>query len=204
MKKSRKILAFLLAVVMLVGMTACAKGGGKAGGGASDGGASQGAVSGENSGKENGAPAEIKGETYETSLISALCPEGWMAFHKADFFEEYPDEPGDPHGLRIHKGAKEELDQLSTPGIQVDYYPEDTEMYDSKEFYEDAKELEPFTTGDYTWEGFSATSAGMKLMVLTVREPYQLEVTIFPELGDQTISLDDADVQAILSSITVK
>ena len=52
-----------------------------------------------------------------------------MAFHKADFFEEYPDEPGDPHGLRIHKGAKEELDQLSTPGIQVDYYPEDTELY---------------------------------------------------------------------------
>ena len=50
--------------------------------------------------------ADVKGEVYETSLISVLVPEGWMAFPSADIFDEYPDEPGDPHGVRIHKCEK--------------------------------------------------------------------------------------------------
>lgn len=178
-KKMRTVLATILAFGMIAGLTACDGGG--AGGG------------------------KVKGETYETSLMTFLVPDGWTAFPKADFFEQYPDEPGDPHGLRMHKGAKDEFDQFSTPGIQIDYFETETEMYDVKQLYEDAEDIEPFTTGDYTWEGFTATTADTDLIVIHAKEPHKINVNIFPSLGDkEKITLKDADVQAILSNIVVK
>ena len=173
----KKIISLFLTVLLTLSLTAC--------------------------GGEPKSPADVKGEVYETSLISVLVPEGWMAFPSADIFDEYPDEPGDPHGVRIHKGAKNEWSQFTTPGIQIEYTPADKQLMVLKDFYEDAEDLEPLTTGDYTWQGFSATSLSTKLLVLWVTEPYQIQISIFPEMGKKPITLQDADVQAILMSIKV-
>ena len=154
--------------------------------------------------KEGTEVAEIKGETYETSLLSVLVPEGWMAFPKADIFEEYPDEPGDPSGLLIYKGAQDDLDAFTKPGITIDYYPPEKTMVSPKSYYDDAKDLDPITTGEYTWEGFTATSLDKPLTVLSVTEPYQIQVSVWTDVDDGHISLEDADLQAILASLKIK
>ena len=189
-KKMSSLFAVLLTFGMVLGLTACGGDSGSGGGGGDSGSTSS---------------KKVTGEPFETSLMSALTPSGWMAFPKADYFGDYPDEPGDPHGIRLHKGAKEEFDQFTTPGIQIDYFEDGTEMYDTKLWYEDIEEMDPITTGDYTWEAFSTESEDTDIIVLSTTEPKQIQVTIFPTLGDKAkISLKDADVQAILSSIAIK
>lgn len=188
MKKTCKKMMVLLAV--LLAMTGCGK--------------SDSAGNAKGAAGEETKAVEIKGETYETSLLSVLVPEGWMAFPKADVFEDYPDEPGDPSGLLIYKDAKDDFDIFTKPGITIDYYTPDKTMVSPKSYYADAKDLEPITTGEYTWEGFTATSLDKPLAVLSMTEPYQIQVSVWTEMDDGKISLEDADLQAILASIKIK
>lgn len=109
--------------------------------------------------------------------ISVLIPDGWMAFSKSDFFEEYPDEPGDLSGLMIYKDAKDDWDQFTKPGL---------------------------TIGGCKWQGFTATSMEKPMAVVWTTEPNQIMVTCWLQADEGFISVDDADVQAILASITVK
>lgn len=183
MKKFYKALAITAMAVMTFSMAGCGS-----------------------SGSSSGAKTEaeqVKGEVYETSVMSVLVPDGWMVFPKADIFEEYPDEPGNPNGMQIYKGAEDEIDAFTKPGLTIDYYNSDTTMVSPKSYYSDAEDITPFTTGDYTWEGFTATSLDKPLTVLISNDP-QIQVSVWTDNDDGTISVDDADVQAILSSITIK
>ncbi len=150
------------------------------------------------------APVEIKGEIYETSMMSVLIPDGWMAFPKSDIFEEYPDEPGNPSGLLIYKGAKEEWDQFTKPGLTINYYTPDTTLVILKDYYDDVKDLKDMTIGGRTWQGFTATSLDTPVAVVWTTEPDQIEVNCWLQTDEGSISVDDADVQAILASITIK
>lgn len=141
---------------------------------------------------------------YESSLISAAVPEGWMAFPGADFFRNYPDEPGDPHVIRIHKGAVDEWDQFTTPGLQINYTESGSTMTVLKNIYQDVKDLEPVAIGDAVWQGFSAVSAGVPLTVLWITEPHQIQLFIWPQMEKGSVSLEDADVQKIIGSIKIK
>ena len=77
-------------------------------------------------------------------------------------------------------------------------------MEPMKELYEDAADLEPVTIGDYTWNGFTGTSLDTPIAVLWTGEQGsgQILVTLCLENGDK-ISLEDADVQAIIASIQI-
>lgn len=147
---------------------------------------------------------EVKGETYRTSKLSVLVPEGWKAFSKADIFDKYPGEQGDPTGVLIYKGAKDDLDVFRKPGITIDYYPPDSAMGALKDHYPDRKERQPVTTGPYTWERFSTVANDHPLTVLTVKEPHQIQVAVWEDVEKQKISLEDADLKAILASIKIK
>ena len=123
-------------------------------------------------------PADITGETFGDGNISALVPDGWMGFHGTDYFEEY-EEGYDPNVIQIAKGAKSEWDLLSTPYVMISYFgPDNPMMEPMKELYEESADIEPVTIGDYT------------------------QVMICLENGDK-ISLEDADVQAIIASINI-
>lgn len=67
----------------------------------------------------------------------------------------------------------------------------------------EAVDLEPVTIGDYTWNGFTGKSIGTPIAVLWTGEEGedQIQLTICLKNGDK-ISLEDADVQAIIASIT--
>lgn len=149
-------------------------------------------------------PADIRGETFDGGNVSALVPDGWMGFHGVDFLDEY-EEGYDPNVIQIYKGAKSELDQFSTPYVMISYYGPDNPTFEpSKDFYEEGADLEPVTLGDYTWKGFTAKSLDTPIAILWTGEEGsdQIQVMICLENGDK-ISLEDADVQAILASINV-
>ena len=149
-------------------------------------------------------PADITGETFDGGNISALVPDGWMGFHGADYFEEYA-EGYDPNVIQIAKGAKSEWDLFSKPYIMISYFGSDNPMMEpTKEFYEEAADIEPITIGNYTWNGFTGKSIGTPIAVLWTGEEAadQIQITMCLENGDK-ISLEDADVQAIIASINI-
>lgn len=152
-----------------------------------------------------GDPSKITGETFDAGNITALCPDGWKAFPVSDTFDEYEGD-NDPNAVSLYKGAESEWDMFSTPGIQINYYgPESGMTAPYKDFYDNVVDLEDMTIGDCTWHGFSGESLETPLTMLWTEDGGALtQVTVWTEMDGKTISLEDADVQAILMSIQVK
>ena len=146
--------------------------------------------------------AEVKGETFDAGNVSALVPKGWMAFPVSDLFAE-EENATDPDALQLCKGAKTEWDLFSKPHMQINHYGPDSAMMEpSKDWYDDAEDLEPLQIGGRTWKGFTAKSFDVKIITLWTEDgEHQYQLSIWPEQSDGKISLDDADVQAIIASI---
>lgn len=154
-------------------------------------------------GSGNGGSKEVKGETYDAGEMNALVPTGWKAFPVEDVFA---DEAGKtvPDKLNICKGGKENLDLLDHPYVGIAYFGPDTELMKlSTDYYNNVVELEPLKIGDATWNGFSADNDGTKFTVVWTGEPDgdQFQATIWTDTENGTISVNDADVQAILASV---
>ncbi len=156
-----------------------------------------------NGGQPAAEPAEVKGETYDAGNVSALVPEGWKAFGIADIWAE---EEGalDPNSVQIAKGATEDYELYSKPSVLINYYDAETDMMViDKELYDEGKDLEPQEIGGRTWNGFTAKSLDTPMTVLWTGEAGsdQFQVTVWTDMGDGTITLEDADVQAIIASV---
>jgi len=198
MKRTLAIgLALLLSISMLAG---CSGGGGSGNSAGSNGGGTQ---SSEKSAETAKTPV-VKGETYSAENISALVPEGWQAFPFYSGGEE------SPNTFSVHKGALNAMDIWYTPGIQIQFFPEGSGFGPGviRDIYQDISDLAPQKLGDYTWEGFTGLSKNIKdeyvvpfAMFWTDVGNDKILATVWLELGEKTISLDDADVQAILASI---
>jgi len=150
------------------------------------------------------APA-VTGEVYDAGNVSAIVPEGWKAFPVMDVFAEEEDAT-DPDGIQIGKGAETEWDLFSQPYVLINYYgPDTTMMAPDKEWYDEAEDIAPFTAGGYTWEGFTAKSFDLPIaMVWTDAgdgNEYQVSIWLQLEEGGDSISVTDADVQAIIASV---
>jgi len=192
MKKTLVIgLVLLLSISMLAG---CGSGGGSGDTGSGT----------QNSAKTEQAPAGAKGETHSAGNISALVPDGWKMFPFYSGGEE------SPNTFSVHKGALTALDQWSTPGVQIQLFPDGSGFGSNtqKDMYEDVMDLAPLTLGDYTWEGFSGlskNSAGEYVLPFAIlwtdAGNDTIQVTVWLEQEGNTITLLDADVQAILTSI---
>lgn len=166
----KKVLALILAVGMVIGMCACGSGSGK-----------------------------VKGETFDTGVISVLVPDGWM---KKDVVF---DEEVDKTQIQLFKGAKSDDDIWVTPYVSVKhYYPEENASVDNTlYFYEDVETLDDVTIGDITWNASKGSFGGTEQIILSTGTPTEYIIFISTDVAGNTLSLDDADVQAIISSITV-
>ncbi len=147
----------------------------------------------------------VKGETFDGGNIEVFVPDGWKAFHGPDTFGDY-EEGYNPNSVNIGKGVEEELELFSKPMVQVTYSGKGkTLTMPSKDLYEDGKDIEDIKTEEHTWKGYTATSIGYPIAVLFTEDgDEQIQVSITLENGDEKISLEDADVQAILEGIKVK
>lgn len=155
--------------------------------------------------EEGSQEITVPGDQFDAGNVSALCPEGWMAFPISDLFDEYPGNT-DPNGIRIHKGASNDMEQLSTPGIQINYYgPGSAMSLPNREFYENPQTIEPMEIGQYSWRGFSGFNGGIPMTVLWAESgEHQFQVIITTAMEGKTIALEDAEVQAIIQSIKPK
>jgi hypothetical protein len=154
----------------------------------------------------NGEAEEVTEEIFDGGNLSVIVPKGWAAFHGPDIFEEY-EEGYDPNVVQICKGGKSEVDLFTNPYIQIKYYGSDVEMWGtpSKDFYEETRDIEPMKLGNYTWEGFTGKSMDLPLALLWTEDgDDQFQVTVWQEVGGEKIGLGDADVQVILSNMTLK
>lgn len=156
----------------------------------------------ETSGKET---EDITGEEINAGDVIALCPEGWLSFGVPDLFSDDEDATV-PNKLEFRKGAKDAED-YGTPGISITYYGENETFYElNKDDYEDSEDLGPIDFGGRTWQGFTAVDGAYKygwLWTGTADGDEEFLVNYLCEYGGVTISIDDADVQAIISSIKI-
>lgn len=174
----KKILSALLALTMLLALAAC---GGSGGGTTSGGGDS--------------TKPEVKGETTEVGDFSVLVPEGWLGHAFSNTTNSY----------QIYKGAKDDSDKWSTPCVQIRYWKngDDSMLDKSKNAYKDVKDIDPVTIGDYTWKGFTGTNSDKPVTYLYSVEAGPFGVAVYTEVNGKTISLEDADFQAIMASLKV-
>lgn len=187
----KKVLALLMALILCVAIFAgcngvkSPEGTGNPGGHQSD---------------STGKP-EVAGKTYDTGEFRALVPEGWAAFPISDVFAE---ESGavDPSCFLIIKGGNSDLDVFSKPYVRLDYYGPDTQMMKpSSEWYENVKELAPMQLGDHVWSGFTGEDGYGKMAVLwTEKGDIQYQATVWLEVGNEKITLEDKDLLTILAS----
>lgn len=187
----KKLIALLLALSMVVCFAAC--GGNENNEQKND---------GQNVGNNEPAP-EITGETYDAGNVSVLVPDGWKAFPVSDMWSD-EENATDPDQVNVVKGGETEFDLLTKPYIQIVHYEPGSMVTPSKEYYENAADVESITAGGLTWEGFSGEGLlGDTLIVMwtTNADGHQFQLNIFNKTDAAEFALTDADVLAILGSI---
>lgn len=176
----KKLLALLLCMVMLLALVAC-------------GSSEKGGDNGDDKGGEQAA------ESYEFDVgeFKVTVPGGWKEFPLTDISGE----GNDPNSIDIYKG-----DSMfgGFPYIRIDYYgPSTTMMALMPELYENVEEIAEFELGGYTWSGFKCTSFDMPLINLqTAAGDHEFQLALWYEQDNGTISLEDADVKALIESLT--
>ncbi len=142
----------------------------------------------------------MSGQLFENEIFSVFVPTGWMLFYGID-----SDGKASPKKLHVYKDAQSEFDIFSKAGITICYYGKDTVFLSPRAFYDDVCDIKPFKSGNRLWNGFTCTSFGYPYTMLdSTNDGVTLQVMILMKNGEHEISLDDADVQEILQSITHK
>ena len=157
------------------------------------------------------------GETYDAGNISCTVPDGWKVFSSEDLFnttvdssgeETASEEEADPNSIYVYKGAEETSDILKSNGITILYseYGLMGTFDDMKDFYEDTKDQDPVTLGDYEYKWFTGKQfkGEYEYAVMAAEDgDAAIEVNVILKNGDNTISMDDKDVKTILESIKI-
>ena len=191
--KIKRIAALLLTLPIAVFMFACAKDGETKSAAEDD----SSTVSAKSAVPFNAVP----GEKINAGNISAICPEGWFNIPKFDIFAS--EGTPDVNKLVFNKGTDDNYSNL--PFISITFYGKDNVpmSYESQmEYYDTAVALEPFMIKDQIWEGFTyKVGENVEEAVISIVGNGEFNVLVRLKGEGETITLSDADVQTILSSI---
>ena len=79
------------------------------------------------------------------------------------------------------------------------------DIYVSPKFiYDNVADMEAFTLGAYTWNGYTCTSLGYPYTMLeATHNGCVFQVMILMKNGEHEVSLNDADVRSIIESISI-
>ena len=104
--------------------------------------------------------------------------------------------------MHIYKNIELNTDVFRKAGITICYYGEDKIYLQTRDFYDDVKDIEPFEMGRYMWSGYTCTSMGYPYIMLEAYEGKAVfQVMLLLENNGERISLDDPDVRMIIESI---
>ena len=149
--------------------------------------------------------SEDSDENHSTRIFSVFVPKGW------EISPFYASGKVDPNVLGVHKGAANDYSGGLIPGMQISYRKGTGERLPIKSFYNEVEDMEPMVIGSYTWQGFTSYQkyTDTVLMPLTIIWTTvgddAIQVGLFAPRGERgsvsQVSLDDADVIAIIASI---
>jgi len=156
-------------------------------------------------GSGGGGKASGSGEKYSTGTFSVQVPKGWAVspFYRSGQVV--------PNTLGVHKGTQDEYKMMSVPCMQIQFSTASgfNGERNAKAAYQELKDMQPVTLGKNTWKGYTgmATRTGVRydlpvIYMWTEIDGANIVVAIWTELGDKKISLNDADVKALIGSIT--
>ena len=150
----------------------------------------------------------IKPTPFFTGEFSVEVPAGWKAFQIEDVFSDTPSTYRTDR-VNIIRGGTQGSDVHSMIYIMVEYYGPDNPMAEPDPGqFQDACEIPPFQTGEHWWQGFTGTDmqGSVRLgtsAVLWSQGGAQQYIVAFPlEFNNQTLSLDDPALLAILESLS--
>ena len=132
----------------------------------------------------------LPGAVQTAGNITVFVPEGWEIV------------PDDENLVRILKG-----DSFSGSYVKLHLHPNSQAALPAEGTCENVQVLEAQTFGAMTWTGFSGTKTtgtgvGTVTYLITQVEGHNFLATIWYDEGSQPISIQDADVQAILGNLS--
>jgi len=140
----------------------------------------------------------MKNDLFDSGYFRIIVPVGWMAFFGID--SECRTTRKKVH---IFKDAKLETDIFTHAGITICFFDRQDYYLSPKFIYDNVADMEAFTLGAYTWNGYTCTSFGYPYTMLEAEhDGCVFQVMILMKNGEHEISLDDEDVKIILESLT--
>ena len=137
-------------------------------------------------------------EWFDNGIFRVMVPSGWGVFCGID-------SEGRTTQKKIHifKEAKLETDIFTHAGITICFFDREDYYLSPKFFYDNVADMEAFTLGAYTWDGYTCTSCGYPYTMLEAKHnECTFQVMILMKNGEHEISLDEEDVKIILESLT--
>ncbi len=141
-----------------------------------------------------------KSSVYNNGVLSLTVPEGWTIIEMKDSNQNVV-----KTNLSIAKAA-DASKAMSSPMITISYGGPDKDLLPvSKDFYEGAEDVASWEIGGKKFEGFKAQSVGENMIYyFAVDKDKEYQVVLWPNMGGGNISIEDADVQQIVKSLTGK
>ena len=134
---------------------------------------------------------------FDNGIFRVLVPSGWELFYGIDSECRTTQKK-----VHIFKGAKLETDIFTHAGITICFFDRQDYYLSPKFIYDNVEDMEGFTLGAYTWNGYTCTSLGYPYTMLEAKhDGCVFQVMILMKNGEHEISLDDIDVKIILESL---
>ena len=141
----------------------------------------------------------MRTEVFDSGFFSVVVPDGWMAFCGIDSECRTTQKK-----VHIFKDAKLETDIFTHAGITICFFNRQDYYLSPKFIYDNVEDMEAFTLGAYTWNGYTCTSLGYPYTMLEAKhDGCVFQVMILMKNGEHEVSLNDADVRSIIESISI-
>jgi len=171
-----------------------------------DGGGSGSGGGGGSGSDTSSSPASTGGDTAQSKgaagTLSVLVPDGFGAL---PFESALGDD--DPYGVKVFIDTGDDYDSLFSLGLSISVFL-GGEMIDfniKRSDFNGASDIQPLNLGNYTWKGYKGDLYDVPTVVLFADDGSDvISVVMGMKNSKQTLSLDDADVKAIISSIALK
>ncbi len=145
---------------------------------------------------------KCEGKTYNVGEFSVLVPNGWLEnpFYVVGSTSQTPM----TNVVSIYKGAPDQNSVYSYPGITITIKKsQSTPIQPNKSSYPEPSDIDPVTIGDVSWVGFKSDNKGYPFTEIVAEYGgYAFQIMIATDRAKGKISIKDADVTAIISSIT--
>ena len=196
----KKSLVLLLAFCLLLGLAAC---------GGTSGGSPDGTKTTEAETTAAAAP-----QLYDVGEFTVEVPSNYFICEQTDPFGEQDEDGNYPvrtDMIALVKDGEDAWDVFSKPTIYISKYDKASANADfTKDFYDDVKDIECSING-IECTAFTGNSTGSDESVYSyaiifypISDDYTMQITIPLKIGNDGVSVDDPDAQAIMSSIKLK